>query len=111
MRNANEIAADQAMIRVAFPRDSTTSCGTEQNRERFKQAGYDALSMIVPKRNANGVRNPFYESIWEVGPRTIGESYCYERSPKSEEFGGAGPNWEAIEWRIRNRDRDPLFQR
>ena len=30
----------------------------------------------------------------------IAKSYCYE-SPKPEEFGGAGPNWEAIGWRVR----------
>src|ERR1700688_2538730 len=67
-----------------------------------------------PKRNANGARNPFYESMREVAPGDvilsfvdtriaaigIAESYCYE-SPKPEEFGGAGPNWEAIGWRIR----------
>jgi putative restriction endonuclease len=62
-----------------------------------------------PKRNANGARNPFYESMREVAPgdvifsfvdtriSAIGvvESYCYE-SPKPQEFGGAGLNWEAI---------------
>lgn len=66
-----------------------------------------------PKRNANGVRNPFYEYMREVAPGDIifsfvdtrifalgvAESYCYE-SPKPEEFGGAGPNWEAIGWRV-----------
>ncbi len=69
-----------------------------------------------PKRNANGVRNPFYESMREVAPGDlvfsfvdtrigaigIAESYCYE-SPKPEEFGGAGMNWEAIGWRLRVR--------
>ena len=69
-----------------------------------------------PKRNANGVRNPFYESMREVAPGdlifsfvdtrivAIGavESYCYE-SPKPTEFGDAGLNWEAIGWRIRLR--------
>jgi putative restriction endonuclease len=67
-----------------------------------------------PKRNANGARNPFYESMREVSPGDlvfsfvdtrimaigIAESYCYE-SPKPEEFGGAGMNWEAIGWRLR----------
>jgi putative restriction endonuclease len=52
-----------------------------------------------PKRNANGARNPFYESMREVAPGDlvfsfvdtrivaigIAESYCYE-SPKPEEF-------------------------
>jgi putative restriction endonuclease len=67
-----------------------------------------------PKRNANGARNPFYESMREVAPGDvifsfvdtrivsigIAQSYCYE-SPKPAEFGGAGLNWEAIGWRIR----------
>jgi hypothetical protein len=69
-----------------------------------------------PKRNANGARNPFYESMREVAPGDIifsfvdtrimavgvAESYCYE-SPKPAEFGGAGLNWEAIGWRLRVR--------
>jgi putative restriction endonuclease len=69
-----------------------------------------------PKRNANGVRNPFYESMREVAPGDlvfsfvdtrivaigVAESYCYE-SPKPAEFGGAGMNWEAIGWRVRVR--------
>ena len=67
-----------------------------------------------PKRNANGARNPFYESMREVVPGDIvfsfvdtriaaigiAESYCYE-SPKPEEFGDAGMNWERIGWRVR----------
>jgi putative restriction endonuclease len=69
-----------------------------------------------PKRTANGARNPFYESMHEVAPGDlvlsfvdtriaavgIAESYCYE-SPKPEEFGAAGLNWERIGWRIRVR--------
>jgi hypothetical protein len=67
-----------------------------------------------PKRNANGARNPFYEFMREVAPGDLvfsfvdtriaavgaAESYCYE-SPKPEEFGDAGLNWERIGWRIR----------
>ena len=67
-----------------------------------------------PKRNANGARNPFYESMREVSPGDLifsfvdtrivaigtAQSYCYE-SPKPAEFGEAGLNWEAIGWRIR----------
>jgi putative restriction endonuclease len=67
-----------------------------------------------PKRNANGAHNPFYESMREVAPGDLifsfvdtrifaigtAQSYCYE-SPKPEEFGEAGLNWEAIGWRIR----------
>src|SRR3984893_6633314 len=68
----------------------------------------------LPKRNANGARNPFYEFMREVAPgdlvfsfvdtriAAIGTvaSYCYE-SPKPAEFGGVGLNWEAIGWRVR----------
>jgi putative restriction endonuclease len=67
-----------------------------------------------PKRNANSARNPFYESMREVAPGDlvfsfvdtriaavgIAESYCYE-SPKPEEFGDSGLNWEQIGWRVR----------
>ena len=74
-----------------------------------------------PKRNANGARNPFYESMREVAPGDlifsfvdtrivaigIAESYCYE-SPKPEEFGNTGMNWENIGWRVRVRYTDLL---
>jgi len=67
-----------------------------------------------PKRNANGGRNPFYESIREVAPGDlifsfmdtrilaigIAESYCWE-SPKPQEFGNAGPHWENIGWKVK----------
>ena len=67
-----------------------------------------------PKRNANGGRNPFYESMREVSPGDvvfsfkdtyicamgIAESYCWE-SPKPTEFGAAGQNWERIGWRVK----------
>src|SRR5687767_10026209 len=66
-----------------------------------------------PKRNANGGKNPFYEFMREVAPsdfifsfegtyiRAIGvaKSNAYE-SPKPAEFGNAGPNWNAIGWRV-----------
>ena len=69
-----------------------------------------------PKRNANGARNPFYESMREVAPGDlifsfmdtrilaigIAQSYCWE-SPKPLEFGTAGQNWEDIGWRVRVR--------
>jgi hypothetical protein len=69
-----------------------------------------------PKRNANGARNPFYESMREVAPGDlifsfvdtriaavgVAESYCFE-NPKPPEFGDAGPNWDNIGWRIRVR--------
>jgi hypothetical protein len=66
-----------------------------------------------PKRNANGARNPFYESMREVAPGDlifsfadtripsigIAKSYCWE-SPKPLEFGLAGQNWEHIGWKV-----------
>jgi putative restriction endonuclease len=66
-----------------------------------------------PKRNANGARNPFYESMREVSPGDIifsfvdtriaeigiAQSYCWE-SPKPLEFGDAGQNWENVGWKI-----------
>jgi len=67
-----------------------------------------------PKRNANGARNPFYETMREVAPGDlifsfvdtriialgIAQSYCSE-SPKPSEFGAAGQNWEDVGWRVR----------
>lgn len=69
-----------------------------------------------PKRNANGARNPFYESMREVSPGDlvfsfkdtyicavgVVESYCWE-SPKPLEFGTAGQNWENIGWKVKVR--------
>ena len=69
------------------------------------QGGY----LWSPKRNANGARNPFYESMREVAPGDlifsfmdtrivaigVAQSYCWE-SPKPEEFGNAGQNWEDV---------------
>jgi hypothetical protein len=67
-----------------------------------------------PKRNANGARNPFYESMREVAIGDVvfsfvdtkiaaigvAQSYCWE-SPKPLEFGTAGMNWENIGWKVR----------
>lgn len=67
-----------------------------------------------PKRNANGARNPFYESMREVAPGDlifsfmdtrilavgIVQSYAWE-SPKPLEFGSAGQNWEDVGWRVK----------
>ncbi len=74
------------------------------------QGGY----LWSPKRNANQARNPFYESMREVSPGDIvfsfvdtrivaigvARSYCWE-SPKPQEFGSAGRNWENIGWKVR----------
>jgi hypothetical protein len=66
-----------------------------------------------PKRNANGARNPFYESMREVAPGDlvfsfvdtriaaigVAQSYCWE-SPKPLEFGTTGEYWENVGWRV-----------
>src|SRR4051812_21583017 len=76
------------------------------------QGGY----LWSPKRNANGARNPFYESMREVAPGDlifsfmdtrilavgVAESYCWE-SPKPQEFGSSGQNWEDVGWRVKVR--------
>ena len=81
-----------------------------QTYRQETQGGY----LWSPKRNANGARNPFYESMREVSPGDvvfsfvdtriaaigIARSYCWE-SPKPEEFGAAGQNWENIGWKVR----------
>ena len=73
------------------------------------QGGY----LWSPKRNANGAMNPFYECMREVAPGDlifsfmdtrilavgIAQSYCWE-SPKPQEFGTAGQNWENIGWKV-----------
>jgi hypothetical protein len=67
-----------------------------------------------PKRNANGARNPFYETMREVSPGDvifsfvdtrvaalgIAQSYCWE-SPKPQEFGSAGQYWENVGWKVK----------
>jgi hypothetical protein len=74
------------------------------------QGGY----LSSPKGSANGARNPFYESMREVSPGDVvfsfvdtriaaigvARSYCWE-SPKPQEFGSAGQNWENIGWKVR----------
>src|ERR1700683_679996 len=66
-----------------------------------------------PKRNANGARNPFYESMREISPGDlifsfvdtrivavgIAKSYCWE-CPKPQEFGSVGDNCENVGWRV-----------
>ena len=74
------------------------------------QGGY----LWSPKKNANGARNPFYESLREVSPGDlifsfkdtrivaigIAQSYCWE-NPKPLEFGTAGQNWENVGWKVK----------
>ncbi|MBI2254747.1 MAG: HNH endonuclease [Proteobacteria bacterium] len=83
------------------------------NQNQTYRHEVDGGYLWSPKRNANGGRNPFYDSMREVSPgdiifsfaetyvRAIGiaQSYCWE-SPKPEEFGAAGQNWENIGWRV-----------
>lgn len=67
-----------------------------------------------PKKNQNGVRNPYYENMREVSPGDvvfsfkdtrifavgIAESYCWE-CPKPLEFGKASSYWENIGWKVK----------
>lgn len=83
----------------------------QNQTHRQEQAGGYLWS---PKRNANGAKNPFYETMREVSPGDvvfafvetviasigIAQSYCWE-SPKPAEFGTAGEYWEGIGWRVR----------
>lgn len=66
-----------------------------------------------PKVNANGHRNPFYESMREVAPGDVVFSFCdtyikaigiarshaYE-APKPIEFQNAGAYWNKVGWRV-----------
>jgi putative restriction endonuclease len=66
-----------------------------------------------PKRNANGARNPFYESMREVasGDLIFLHGYAHTRfgdraivllgKPKPLEFGNFGQNCEGIGWRVK----------
>jgi len=69
--------------------------------------------MWSPKRNSNGARNSFYDSMREVSPGDlifsfnntfipsigVAQSNCYE-CPKPGEFGSTGMNWERIGWKV-----------
>lgn len=66
-----------------------------------------------PKRNVDGGRNPFYESMREIAPGDlilsfkgtfiqavgVAQSNCYE-CPKPVEFGNAGAYWERVGWKV-----------
>jgi len=69
--------------------------------------------MWSPKRNANDARNHFYETMREVAPGDLVFSFCKTRikaigvvrslayeSPRPEEFGTAGMNWQGVGWRV-----------
>ena len=66
-----------------------------------------------PKRNANDARNHFYETMRAVAPGDVVFSFCQKRikaigiirslayeSPRPEEFGRAGMNWQGVGWRV-----------
>ena len=86
------------------------------NQNQTYRHEVDGGYLWSPKRNSNGGRNPFYESMREVSPGDlvfsfkdtlifaigIAESYCWE-SPKPIEFGSAGQNWENIGWKVKVR--------
>lgn len=69
--------------------------------------------MWSPKRNKNGARNAFYENMRECAPgdivfsfvdtkiATLGvvTTYC-EESPKPDEFGTTGDQWDEDGWRV-----------
>lgn len=69
--------------------------------------------MWSPKRNKNGARNAFYENMRECAPgdvvfsfvdtkiSTLGvvTTFC-EESPKPNEFGTTGDQWDADGWRV-----------
>src|SRR5437773_2975818 len=84
------------------------------NQNQTYRQEQDGGYLWSPKRNSNGARNPFYETMREVSPgdvvfsfvdtriAAIGvvQSYCWE-SPKPTEFGTAGANWANIGWKVR----------
>ncbi|MFZ4394608.1 MAG: HNH endonuclease [Kiritimatiellia bacterium] len=66
-----------------------------------------------PKRNANDARNHFYETMRVVAPGDMVFSFCDTRikaigvvrslayeSPRPEEFGRVGMNWQGVGWRV-----------
>jgi hypothetical protein len=84
------------------------------NQNQTYRHEVDGGYLWSPKRNKNGARNPFYESMREVSPGDlifsfvnsriiafgIAQSYCWE-SPKPLEFGNAGQHWEGIGWKVK----------
>ena len=102
------------------------------NQNRTYRHEVEGGYLWSPKRNANGARNPFYESMREVAPGDVIFSFMDTRilaigiaqsnaweSPKPSEFGAAGQNWENVGWRVkvaftpltnRIRPKDCVFQ-
>jgi putative restriction endonuclease len=80
------------------------------NQNQTYRAEVRGSFMWSPKRNANGVRNPFYENMREVSPGDVVFSFCDTRikavgiatggaqtGPKPD-FGNAGLNWSKEGW-------------
>ena len=78
------------------------------------QAGDRRWLPLVAEAERQRGTNPFYESMREVSPGDIvfsfadtgiaatgiARSYCWG-SPKPQEFGAAGQNWENVGWKVR----------
>jgi putative restriction endonuclease len=83
------------------------------NQNQTFRHEWDGGYLWSPKRNANGAKNPFYETMREVSPGDVvfsfvdtliaaigvAQSYCSEW-PKPTEFGATGAYWENIGWRV-----------
>jgi hypothetical protein len=83
------------------------------NQNQTYDAEFSGGYIWSPKRNKNDARNQFYENMRSVAPGdlvfsfrdtmigTVGRavSYCYD-SPKPEEFGSVGVNWQQNGWKV-----------
>jgi putative restriction endonuclease len=83
------------------------------NQNQTFRHEWDGGYLWSPKRNANGAKNPFYETMREVSPGDVvfsfvdtliaaigvAQSYCWE-SPKPAEFGTTGAYWENVGWKV-----------
>ena len=80
------------------------------NQNQTYRAEVCGSFMWSPKRNANGVRNQFYENMREVSPGDVVFSFCdthikaigvvtggVQSGPKPD-FGNAGLNWSKEGW-------------
>jgi hypothetical protein len=82
------------------------------NQNQTFRHEWEGSYLWSPKRNANGVRNPFYETMRELSPGNIvfsfvdtfiaaigvAQSFCWE-SPKPAEFGTPGGSRRLSAWR------------
>jgi hypothetical protein len=103
------------------------------NQNQTYRAEVRGSFMWSPKRNANGVRNQFYENMRQVSPGDVVFSFCDTRikavgvvtggaqtGPKPD-FGSAGSNWSKEGWfvpvdycilnnQIRPKDHAPILR-